>query len=334
MIKISLCFIINNELLKEEIWRKWISYNSDIINIYFYYKNYKEIKSEWIKNYCLPLSFIKSTDYLHIIPTYYGLMSYSLNHDKNTQWFCFLTESCVPIIHPLEFRYLFFTHYKQSIFSWKKADWNIEFTKRANLHLLHKEYHLKNEPYFILNRENVNDCLTFMKNKKELFITISNGAVANESLFAIIFKYFNKLKNDSDNSENSDNSDRKSNKEIINKVSTITDWRKMTSPTSPFVFKNASKENIDYINQNKKKNKYSIFLRKIDNSFPDEILQEIIMDVPKYKYLYFKCGILYIFLILTKCHSFMLRYYLFIKCSLFIVSIYCFHLLFPFIITN
>jgi len=297
MIKISLCFIINNELLKEEIWKKWILYNSDIINIYFYYKKYKEIKSEWIKNHCLPLSFIKSTDYLHIIPTYYGLMSYSLNHDKNNQWFCFLTESCVPIIHPLEFRYLFFTHYKQSIFSWKKADWNIEFTKRANLHLLHKEYHLKNEPYFILNRENVNYCLNFMKYKKELFITISNGAVANESLFAIVLKYYNKLKNYDDN-------DSHSKKEIINKVSTITNWTKMTSPTSPFVFKDASKENIDYINENKKNNKYSIFLRKIDTSFPDEILQEIIMKTPKYKYLNFKCGILYTFL------SF---YYLFIQ---------------------
>ena len=45
--KIALCFIINYDhiLNKEDIWREWIEPNKDIINVYFYYKDFNKIKS-------------------------------------------------------------------------------------------------------------------------------------------------------------------------------------------------------------------------------------------------------------------------------------------------
>ena len=45
--KIALCFIINYEhiLNKEDIWREWIEPNKDIINVYFFYKDFRKIKS-------------------------------------------------------------------------------------------------------------------------------------------------------------------------------------------------------------------------------------------------------------------------------------------------
>ena len=46
--KVALCFIISYDhiLNKEHIWRKWIDYNKDIINVYFYYKDIKKINSK------------------------------------------------------------------------------------------------------------------------------------------------------------------------------------------------------------------------------------------------------------------------------------------------
>ena len=135
--KVALCFIINYEhiLNKEDIWIEWIKPNQDIINIYFYYKELQKIKSEWIMKHTIPPKFIYETSYYHVIPAYLSLMNFALSHDSNNNWFCFLTDSCCPIISPTRFRHLFYTHYNKSILSWKKAWWNIQFHKRANLAL-------------------------------------------------------------------------------------------------------------------------------------------------------------------------------------------------------
>ena len=51
--KVALCFIISysQSLNKEKIWIEWIEPNKDIINIYFHYKNFSSIKSEFIKKF-------------------------------------------------------------------------------------------------------------------------------------------------------------------------------------------------------------------------------------------------------------------------------------------
>ena len=161
--KIALCFIINYEhiLNKEHIWREWIEPNKDIINVYFFYKDLNKIKSSWIYERTIPPKYIVETSYLHVVPAYLAVSSFAMKHDNNNEWFVFLTDSCCPIISPKKFRYLFYKNYNKSVFSWRKSWWNNDYNKRANLHMLPKELHLANDPWFVLKREHLTRCFQY-----------------------------------------------------------------------------------------------------------------------------------------------------------------------------
>lgn len=254
--KVALCFIINNTLYKEEIWKKWIKENSFLFNVYFFYKNKHSITSQWILQHCIPENYILPTSYFYIVPAYFSLMEYAFFHDKQNKWFCFLTESCVPIVSPSLFLISFYKNYNKSILKWEKSRWNIDFHTRANLKYLHKDYHLSNTPWFILERNHVYVLLQFVKLETKMFRLICKGIIANESIFAIILKHYHLLN------------------QVINENSTIMDWTRMTSSTSPYVF--SSEEDRESINDLIEKNKYALFLRKIHKDFPDEFLENIL----------------------------------------------------------
>jgi len=259
--KIALCFIISYDhiLNKEHIWRDWIKPNKDIMNVYFYYKDIKKIKSKWIlEQHVLPEEYIQKTSYFHVIPAYISLMNYALIHDDKNKWFCFLTDSCCPIISPKRFRYLFYKYHNKSIMSWKQAWWNIHYHKRANLALLPEEYRLGNDCWFVMNREDIIRCLKFVKNKPELTNLICKGGLANESLFAIILQSHDELKN------------------VICSVTHMTDWNRMSSPTSPHLFEKGDEMDIKFIENSLKENKFVLFIRKISPEFPDEIIHKYI----------------------------------------------------------
>jgi len=260
--KVALCFIISYEhiLNKEEIWREWIEPNRDIINVYFYYKDITKINSSWIKQYALPKTHIRETSYYHVIPAYMSLMNYAYNHDKSNQWFCFLTDSCCPIVSPKRFRYLFFESYNKSIISWKKAWWNTNFHKRANLALLPVEMRLANDPWFILKREDVRNCVDFVHTRTKITQIVCSGGIANESLFAIILYISNQLEN------------------VICSVTHATDWSRMTSPTSPHLFKDANIDDINFIERELDKYDSVMFLRKVSTEFPDEVIRKYIYE--------------------------------------------------------
>ena len=107
----------------------------------------------------------------------------------------------------------------------------------------------------------------------------------------------------------------------------------MQTPTSPYKFKEATIENINFIKTNKIKNKYSIFLRKIDNSFPNDILVNIIFEKNINLKIYLLCKI-YSF------YFFIYRYSIFLFLSLLSLFLYVYYfyyhifLLLPFMITN
>ena len=265
--KIALCFIISYEhiLNKEEIWRKWIEPNKDIINVYFYYKELNKIKSSWILKNVVDSSYIHETSYYHVIPAYLSVMSYALNHDSENQWFCVLTESCCPIISPIRFRNLFYTHYHYSIMNWRKIWWNVQLQKRANLDLLPENLRLANDPYFILKREDVHICFKFTHSKMNIFKTICDGGLANESLFAIILSISNRLADSN----------------VKKYVTHLTDWSRMATPTSPYLFKDGSSRDIKFIKDGLKENQFSIFIRKISREFPDDILNDFIYNKTK-----------------------------------------------------
>ena len=265
--KIALCFIINYEhvLNKEEIWREWIEPNKDIINVYFYYKDLRKIKSKWIYERTIPPKYIVETSYYHVIPAYMSIMSFAYQQDSDNKWFCLLTDSCCPIISPKKFRYLFYENYNKSIFSWKKPWWNIHLHKRANLYKLSEDIRLANDPWFVLKREHANMCINYVNFKKNTLKTICNGGLANESLFAIILATYKQLHNDS----------------LISASSHATDWDRMDNITSPHTFKDANDTDICFIEKSLNENKYLMFIRKISSDFPDDVIKKYIYKYSK-----------------------------------------------------
>jgi hypothetical protein len=263
--KVALCFLISYKhiLNKEQLWIDWIKPNQDIINVYFHYKNYNLIQSRWIRNHCIPQKYIQKTTYYNVVPAYISVLSFAFHHDINNMWFSMLTESCVPIISPQKFRKLFFDHYQASIIHCSPAKWNINIHTRANLRYLKTEYHLLNDPWFSLTRSHVQKTMLFIAAKNALYRQINDGGLANESIFAIILQTFKQLNHPLTH---------------INELTTITDWNRMSSPTSPYLFKEPTEENIHFIEKQLKENKYALFLRKVDITFPDETLKHFIYN--------------------------------------------------------
>ena len=266
--KVALCFIISYKhiLNKEQLWINWIKENQDIINVYFHYKDINLIKSPWIKMYTIPPKYIHKTSYYDVVPAYMSLLSYAFHHDLENKWFCMLTDSCVPIISPAKFRQLFFEHYQTSLFKWKPAYWNITIHRRANLRLFKKEYWLANDPWFTLSRDHVHKCILFLTIKNDIYQKVNAGGLANESIFAIILQTFDQLGNKD---------------KLLNEQSTITDWTRMSSPTSPYLFKEATEENINIITKLLKDNPKTMFLRKVDSAFPDQAILDLYSNEKK-----------------------------------------------------
>jgi hypothetical protein len=269
--KIALCFIISYEhiLHKEQLWIDWIKPNQDIINVYFHYKDINMIISPWIKLYSIPPNFTQNTTYYNVVPAYMSLLTYAFNHDTENLWFCLLTDSCVPIISPQKFRKLFFEHYQASIIKCKPAYWNITIHRRANLRLFTKEYWLANDPWFTLCRDHVQKCILFLAAKNGLYKKINDGGLANESIFAIILQTFKELTNPV---------------RMINDSCSVSDWSRMSSPTSPYMFKEGTDENINIIYDLLKEHKYAMFLRKVHRTFPDSVLKDIMNKDFNHKY--------------------------------------------------
>ena len=260
--KVALCFIISYEhvLNKEQLWIDWIKPNKDIINIYFHYKDIHKIKSEWIKLYTIPPKLTQSTTYYNVVPAYMSILSYAYEHDKENIWFCLLTDSCIPVISPEKFRKMFFDHYQASIIKCKPSYWNITIHRRANLRLLKQTYWLANDPWFTLSRNHVNKCLIFLMYKNDIYQQTNRGGLANESIFAIILQTFDELTNQV---------------RTINESATLSDWTRMSSSTSPYLFKEGSEENVNIICNLLKENKYAMFLRKVHRDFPNSIIKDI-----------------------------------------------------------
>ena len=55
----------------------------------------------------------------------------------------------------------------------------------------------------------------------------------------------------------------------------------MSSPTSPHLFIDGNEEDIKFIENNLKSNKYVMFMRKVHPNFPDEILKKYIYEKDK-----------------------------------------------------
>jgi hypothetical protein len=93
-----------------------------------------------------------------------------------------------------------------------------------------------------------------------MYLTICAGIIANESIFAIILKFYRRLKF------------------VLNYGSHVTVWTKMSSPTSPYVFREASLQDTEYVLREREKNGFIMFMRKVDTTYPDEALRTLLKD--------------------------------------------------------
>jgi hypothetical protein len=261
--KIALCFIINYEhvVYKENIWKKWIQPNKDIINVYFFYKDLTKIKSKWIYEHTIPKEYLCKTTYYHVVPAYMSLLNFALKHDSNNKWFCYLTDSCCPIITPSKFRRLFEQYQNHSIMKYSAPYWNINFHRRANLILLQEKYHLANDPWFVLTRENAMDCINFVVNENKKYELICEGGMANESVFAIALMHYDKLGH------------------VKSSTTHMVDWLRRSSSTSPHFFKEGNEADIKFIDKFLRENEFVMFIRKVHPTFPDEILEKYIYNM-------------------------------------------------------
>ena len=240
----------NHHVNKESLWRQWIEPNQDILEILFHYTDREKIRSPWIQEHCLPKEYTVPTSYYHMVPAYMNLLFYAHAKIPGAQWFCMLTESCIPFVSPAQFRTLFLGNHGKSLFHWKPCWWNVDFPKRANLRLLPPEYRLAHDPYFVLSRRHVETMHRFYKVKRGVFDRICAGGLANESLFAIALKTMGQLE------------------EVVNVASTATDWSRMSSTTSPHVFQYGDAQDRTFIKQTRENNPWAIFMRKVVSEFP------------------------------------------------------------------
>jgi len=259
--KVAFCFLISykHEINKEHIWVKWLKELEDIVNVYIHYTDYSQIKSNWIRERVLPQKCIMNTNYTHVVSAYMSLMNYASKIDSNNQWFCFVTESCCPIIPAKDFRQIFLKKYKKSIMKHRAIWWNTYFINRANLSYLEPKYHLANNPWFILSRKSVELCLLYLNINFKIYDLICRGPIANESIFAIMLYSQNALTSSN----------------VINKDVFATDWNNMDSSTSPHMFHTGNPSELRFI-EGKKQDKYVMFLRKVGSDFPDDILEKYI----------------------------------------------------------
>jgi hypothetical protein len=149
---------------------------------------------------------------------------------------------------------------------WSTPWWNINFHKRANLVRLNTAHRLANDPWFIMSRENVKQVFQFVSTQINFTKLVCDGGLANESLFAIIFKIYKELDSN-----------------IISERTHLTDWDRMSSATSPHVFEEGNKVDIKFIQSELERNNFAVFIRKISNEFPDEILKYYIYNYNKKK---------------------------------------------------
>jgi hypothetical protein len=172
-----------------------------------------------------------------------------------------------------------------------------------------EKYRLGNDPWFVMKRENVLQCLQFTRKQSKITEIVCNGGYANESFFAIVLKAFEQLEPNLKN--------------VISASTHLTDWSRMTSTTSPHLFKDANERDIRFIEENCKKNNYIMFIRKVGVEFPNEVLKYYIYEVnrEKEKKLYIK-NMLNSIYYKIKWLIFNYYYFLLISIILYIYKIY------------
>ena len=260
---VTFCFLVTRDLIKESTWRSWLSRLQDLglkFNVITHCSlAYKEnIRSEWLKYTIIPDEYLRDTFWAWLTKATLSMYKYALENSKSS-WYSIHSESCVPFVSPERFIENFQQFKHNSFLNHCKAWWTPTYSSndRANLHLLPKEYHLAHAQWCILCLEDMVDIINLTESDKQLTDIITSGHTADESILAIFLFKINNFKN------------------VINKLTTITDWKRSPTGCNPYTFNSwteADKIAVHELCEDKTKNEY-MFMRKIGKEFPDNLLE-------------------------------------------------------------
>jgi len=262
---VTFCFLVTKDLIKEAIWRTWFMRLQELglkINIITHYspKHKGNIQSEWLLKTIIPENYLFDTAWGWITKATLSLYKYALENSK-ADWYSIHSESCVPFISPEKFIKIFQAYKQNTFLSYCKAWWMDSTTTRdtrANLHLLPSEYHFAHPTWCILCHEDLSQIINLSESDKQLTNIITSGHSADESIIAIFLYKINNFKN------------------VVNKLTTITDWKRTPNGCNPYTFNSWTEADINAVKElcaDKSKQKY-MFLRKIGPDFPDDNVLE------------------------------------------------------------
>jgi hypothetical protein len=249
----ALCFLLGrgHGLIHEACWIDWIAPNADWIDVYVHSPPTSR-DSEWVRAHRLPPAYLHPTSYWHVMPACLSLMGYAVTQDARTQWACLLTESCVPLVSPAAFRARFQEDHGRSLIRCQPAYWPVQFHTRAHLRDQPIAWQLANDPWFTLTRVHVEQCLHWVVADPAWVRHIWSGGLANESYVAMALAR---------------SGEYPVSPRVIPVSSTVADWSRMASATSPYTFRHATPDNLACLCA-WATNPYRLFWRKADASFP------------------------------------------------------------------
>jgi hypothetical protein len=264
MTDVTFCFIVTKDLIKEQIWRKWLDRLQELgLNIkvitHCSPKDRDNISSDWLQQTLLPADYLADTAWAWVMKAMLLMYSYAVKYSPSA-WYTLHSEACVPLVSPEQFIEIFQATKGNSFLNYSKAWWTPTnaMNDRANLHLLPAEYHLAHPQWSILCHEDLAQMLTLAATDTQLTQILMSGHAAEESFIAVFLYKINNFKN------------------VIQKLTTVTDWKRTPNGVNPYTFMDwtdADKAAVAEMRADKTKNEY-MFLRKIGSTFPDSILNE------------------------------------------------------------
>jgi hypothetical protein len=244
--KIALLFLTRSDLNHNQLWKNWI--DPEKYNVYNHSKI--PVENPWFAQFRIAENH--PTEWGFVLLAKQALLRAALKDPSNYK-FVFLSESCVPIRNRQQV-YEILTADDRSYMRWVHIWWQGDVGR--TLAEFPIEHRLGSHNWIILNRKHAE----MIVNDDYWIHLASTHILAEEAYFATYFSMLGELH------------------EFKNELTTYVDWQR----GSPYLFREASKENLDLLIDAKNNPKGGpwgprccLFARKIAPEFPDRKLKSI-----------------------------------------------------------
>jgi hypothetical protein len=189
-----------------------------------------------------------------------NLYTQAVTHSPS-DWYTLHSESCVPLVTPERFIETFQANKTKTFLSHCKAWWTPTPCQndRANLHLLPREYHLANQHWSIFCHADLIEMIILSQRYENLTNILLDGHASEESFQAIYLSTINNFQN------------------VLNKMTTLVDWKRSPNGNNPYTFQSWTEADKLAVAELRQADPSLMFLRKVDATFPDEVLNEFLM---------------------------------------------------------